>query len=127
MAEFLVELYVAHGDDSGAWQRADRATRVGAELSVEGRSARCVRSIFVPEDETCFLLYEASSVDAVAEAVRRAGLRPEHISLASSAFTTQQPAGSPAAPDPKGITMTSTTHDHAELRDKQQKVWSSGD
>jgi len=33
-----------------------------------------VRSIFVPEDETCIYLYEAASQDAVEEAARRAGL-----------------------------------------------------
>ena len=35
---------------------------------------RYVRAIFVPEDETCFFLYEAGSVDAVRKAARRAGL-----------------------------------------------------
>ncbi len=58
--------------------------RAGADLTREGHPVRCVRSIFVPEDETCFLLYDAPSADLVAEAVQRAGLRHEHISAASS-------------------------------------------
>ena len=45
---------------------------------------RCLRSIFVPEDETCFLLYEATSAEVVAEAMQRAGLRHDHISAATS-------------------------------------------
>jgi hypothetical protein len=75
MAEYLVELYVAHGDHVVARQHVTQAERAGAELSREGRTVRYVRSILVPEDETCFLLYEADSTDLVAEAVHRAGLR----------------------------------------------------
>ena len=34
-----------------------------------------MRSIYVPEDQSCFFLYEADSVEAVGEAGRRAHLR----------------------------------------------------
>ena len=121
MAEYLVELYVAQGDYHAARLHAERAERAGADLTREGHPVRCLRSIFVPEDETCFLLYEAPSADLVAEAVQRAGLRHEHISAATSTPTTTD-----APSEPKGTTMTITT-DYTELRDKQQKVWSSGD
>ena len=121
MAEYLVELYVAQGDVHAARLHAERAERAGADLTREGHPVRCLRSIFVPEDETCFLLYEAPSADLVAEAVQRAGLRHEHISAATSTPTTTD-----ASSEPKGTTMTITT-DYTELRDKQQKVWSSGD
>jgi hypothetical protein len=40
---------------------------------------RFLRSIFVPEDETCFYLYEAVSVDAVREAARRATVHVERV------------------------------------------------
>jgi ubiquinone/menaquinone biosynthesis C-methylase UbiE len=93
---------------------------------------RYLQSFFVPEDETCFLLYEADSVDLVTEAVGRAGLRLEHVSAATTSV-----AGAQESPDgtTKGTSMTSTTTsstttgtpDLTELRDKQQKVWSSGD
>ena len=126
MAEYLVELYVAQGDQDVALRHAESAEQAGAELTREGRPVRCLRSIFVPEDETCFLLFDAASVDLVAEAVHRAGLRHEHISAATS---TTVAAASAAATHPKGTTMTITTQltDYTELRDKQQKVWSSGD
>jgi len=126
MAEYLVELYVAQGDQNVARRHAESAEQAGAELTREGRPVRCLRSIFVPEDETCFLLFDAASVDLVAEAVHRAGLRHEHISAATS---TTVAAASAAATHPKGSTMTITTQltDYTELRDKQQKVWSSGD
>jgi ubiquinone/menaquinone biosynthesis C-methylase UbiE len=126
MAEYLVELYVAQGDQNVARRHAESAEQAGAELTREGRPVRCLRSIFVPEDETCFLLFDAPSADLVAEAVHRAGLRHEHISAATS---TTVAAASAAATHPKGTTMTITTQltDYTELRDKQQKVWSSGD
>jgi hypothetical protein len=46
---------------------------------------RFVRAIFMPEDETCFFLYEAGSVEAVREAARRAGLGSERITAALGA------------------------------------------
>jgi hypothetical protein len=69
MAEFLVELYVARGDSA----------------TVEGGAIRYVRTIFVPEDETCFFLYEAESADAVREATRLAGLSSVRITEALGA------------------------------------------
>ena len=43
-----------------------------------------LRSIFVPEDETCFLLYQAESIDAVRLAAGRAGLRNARIKVTTS-------------------------------------------
>jgi hypothetical protein len=40
----------------------------------EGAPVRFVRSIFVPEDETCFYVFQASSSEEVNEAARRAAL-----------------------------------------------------
>lgn len=70
MAEFLVEFYVSR-TDVGAVERIRVAA---AELTRAGAPVRQVRSIFVPEDETCFFLYEANSAAAVREAARRAAL-----------------------------------------------------
>lgn len=130
MAEYLVELYVAQGDPAVAQHHVAVAEQAGADLTREGRAVRYLQSFFVPEDETCFLLYEADSADLVTEAVGRAGLRLEHVSAATTSVAGAQesPVGTT-----KGTSMTSTTTstttgpDLAELRDKQQKVWSSGD
>ena len=119
MPEFLVELYVAHDDSNAARLHAESAECVAAELTREGQPVSCVRSIFVPQDETCFLLFEAPSAVAVEDAVRRAGLRHEHISAVGG-------ASAPLHNATKGTTM-SITASYTELRDKQQKVWSSGD
>jgi hypothetical protein len=52
------------------------------ELTREGTAVRFVRSVFVPEDETCFCLYEAGSVDVVREAARRAALAFDRVAAA---------------------------------------------
>jgi len=131
MAEYLVELYVAQGDHLVAQQHAARAERASADLTREGRPMRCLSSIYVSEDETCFLLCEAPSAELVAEAMQRAGLRHEHISAATSTphFVAAAFAGASTSmlnTLKEGTTMTITS-DYTELRDKQQKVWSSGD
>jgi hypothetical protein len=79
MPEFLVELYGSQTDTAAVAHGANRAQAAAAEVTREGTPVRYMRSIFVPEDETCFYLYEASSVEAVEEAVRRAGLTFERV------------------------------------------------
>jgi hypothetical protein len=85
MAEFLVELYVARGDSAAVEGGAERARVATEKLTDEGEAIRYVRAIFVPEDETCFFLYEAESADAVREATRRAGLSSVRITEALGA------------------------------------------
>jgi hypothetical protein len=77
MSEYVIELYVSRADADAVERRAERARLAANELSREGTSVRYVRSIFLPEDETCFLLYEATRVEDVEEAARRASLRFE--------------------------------------------------
>ena len=79
MAEFLVELYIPSGQLQTVQGWIEAAAIAAADVSREGDAIRCVRSIVVPEDETCFLLYEASSIDAVREAAARAGLGASRI------------------------------------------------
>ncbi len=82
MAEFLVEVYVAHDDHTTAREIGHVAQAAAGPSKDE--PVRFLRSILVPEDETCFLLYEGPSADAVEAAVRGAGLSPDHISAAVS-------------------------------------------
>ncbi len=79
MAEFLVELYVARTDAGAVGVSAARARAAAEELTREGTPVSYVRSIFVPEDETCFFVYEADAEDIAREAATRAGLRFERI------------------------------------------------
>lgn len=73
MTRFLAEVYVprSSADDSC---RAARCARAAAELSRQGTSVRYVRTTLLPEDETCFHVFDAPSADAVGEVGRRAGL-----------------------------------------------------
>src|SRR5436190_5204775 len=82
MAQFLVELYVSR-TGAAAIESACDSVRVAAEaLTREGTRVRYLQSIFVPEDETCFLLCEAGSADGVREAAQRAGIVVERIAVA---------------------------------------------
>lgn len=43
-------------------------------MRAEGAQVRFLRSIFVPEDDACFCLFEAGSAKTVREAANRASL-----------------------------------------------------
>jgi len=83
MPEFLVELYVPRGEAEGTVLGVARAREAAEELNRRGTEIRYLRSIFVPDDETCFHLYRAASIEAVREAESLAGLRFERISEAA--------------------------------------------
>jgi len=74
-SRYLVELVAP----SSGWQDLQQLTaraRAGAEeLSSEGIAVRFLRSIYVPEDQSCFFLYEGDTTEAVGEAGRRARLQ----------------------------------------------------
>lgn len=70
----MIELYVSRTDAAEAERSAARTRRAAEEMAREGIPVRLVRSIFVPEDETCLLLVEARSGDVVRELARRADL-----------------------------------------------------
>jgi hypothetical protein len=74
MAEYLVELYVSRDGQADLERAVARVRAAAEELTREGAPVRCLRTIFVPEDETCFFLYESASAEAAGEATRRAGL-----------------------------------------------------
>jgi hypothetical protein len=82
MTEYLLELYVARADAPAVERGADRVRRAAEEHTREGTPVRYLRSIFVPDDETCFLIFEAGSADAVREVARRAALSFDHVATA---------------------------------------------
>ena len=77
MISFLVETYTPAAVVLAEIE--ERARRAAAELQQAGTPVRYVRSIFVPDDETCFHLFEALSAEAVRKTSERAGLSPQRI------------------------------------------------
>lgn len=68
MRRYLAELYLPKSADIAS------ATARAKAVAGEADPAHYLRSIFVPEDETWFLLYEAPTIAAVEEAVEAASL-----------------------------------------------------
>lgn len=89
--EYLVEMYVARSGRAEVEAAARRASRATSDLSRAGRAVRYVRSLFLPDDETCFLLYEAGSIDDVRAAAALAGLPVDRVTEALSAGAFSQP------------------------------------
>jgi hypothetical protein len=78
MRNYLVESYVSNApgalDDSR--ERAQRAAAFG------GVGVRYVRTTYLRDDETCFHVFEATSLEAVIEAAQRAGLPDTRVTEA---------------------------------------------
>jgi uncharacterized protein DUF4242 len=82
VTEYLLELYVARANAVAIDQDAQRVRLAAEEHTREGTPVRYLRSIFVPEDETCFLIFEAGSADAVKAVAERASLSFDHVATA---------------------------------------------
>jgi hypothetical protein len=76
----LIEAYTPAGTALSVIE--DRARQAAAELLNPGTPVHYLRPIFLPGDETCFYLLDATSHDAAAAAIRRAGISPQRISEA---------------------------------------------
>jgi hypothetical protein len=104
VTEFVVELYIAETDRDSAQRGANDARFAAEAITREGTPVRFLRSIFVPEDETCFLMFEAASIDTVRDTARRAALPFERVTEAvvEPRQEATTPTGSP--------TRTETAH-----------------
>jgi hypothetical protein len=77
MPSYIVEL--PGGDATDLASAGERARHAAEQLAREGAAVRWVRSVYLPEDETCLLVFEAPTPETVARASRRAGLTYERI------------------------------------------------
>ena len=108
MVEFVVEHYVARSGADRFRRDAEGARRAAEQLTAEGTPVTSLCSIFVPEDETCYVLYRASSADAVREAAQRAELQFERVAEAITQFgsSVKQPHGGAAPGRDEGRAMS---------------------
>jgi hypothetical protein len=71
---FTVELRLPDAGWADVQEAAARARQVTEQMRREGKRVRFLRSIFVPEDDACFFLYEGPSAQSVRAAAHRAKL-----------------------------------------------------
>jgi len=83
MQEYLLEFYVSRGDAAAAAGDGESARAAAEELTRRGTAVQYCRSIFVPAEETCFVLFEAESEEAVRDAAALAKLPAGRISAVS--------------------------------------------
>ena len=74
MPTYLVEAYMPRSHAQEARATGRRARAAAEELSRNGAAVAYVRTTFLPNDETCFHLFEAASAEVVEEACNRAEL-----------------------------------------------------
>jgi Nickel responsive protein SCO4226-like len=74
---YTVELRLPDAGCADVQQAAARARE-----AITGDGVRFLRSIFVPEDDSCFLLYEGPSAESVRAAAQRASLAPRRVDAA---------------------------------------------
>jgi hypothetical protein len=77
VTSFLVESYTPA--TAGIADVGARARSAGSASSPAQGPVRYVRSILVPADETCFHLFEATSAEAVRQAIERVGVSAYRI------------------------------------------------
>lgn len=76
---FLVERYIPQLERADIELLAERLAAASAELQAEGRDVHWLRSLAVPDDETCLCIFSAQTRADVEEANRRASAAYERI------------------------------------------------
>ena len=79
MPSYLVETYLARGLAGERNARERRARTAAEELTQERTSVRFECSIYVPEDEICFFVFDAPSSQHVALAAQLAEVGPLRV------------------------------------------------
>lgn len=85
MPTYLVQTSVTGTDDAERRRQERRASSAAEALTREGTRVRFGGSVHVPQDELCFLAFEAETAQIVAIAAVRARLNPLRIVEAPSA------------------------------------------
>ena len=98
MPKFLAETCAPRGAPGTPVPSAADLARAAGQASGPQGPVRFLGAIAVPEEETCFWLYQAPSAAAVRAAMTAAGLRPERITPAVPIRPPPPAPGPPAAP-----------------------------
>jgi hypothetical protein len=85
VATFVIETYQSRARPGELELATDRLREAVAAASTVERPVHHVRSFFVPEDEMCFHVVEAPSLQTTVDVSRQAGLVPERIVEAEAA------------------------------------------
>jgi hypothetical protein len=76
---FLAERYVSSANPELAHLDAARASAASKEPTASGKTVRYLGSTLIPSDETCFVLFEASTETEVRRLLERASLPYDRI------------------------------------------------
>jgi hypothetical protein len=75
LSKYLVEVFVPRSQAQEAQATGNRARAAAEQLGRENVAVRHVRTTYLPDDETCFHVFEAASKEIVREVCWQAGLR----------------------------------------------------
>ncbi len=96
---YLAEIFTPRAEMQRS--EAERVHAAAAALAASGVSVRHLHSVFVPDEETAFHLFEAEAVSGVERALHDAGLDAERISPATS-VAGERSREAPALASPSG-------------------------
>jgi acid phosphatase class B len=88
--QFFAEVFTARATAEKLATSERRATSAARRLSSADREVQFVRATYIPEDEICFFVFDASSGHDAALAARRAGLEPIRVVEAVSSAKEEQ-------------------------------------
>jgi hypothetical protein len=77
--KYIVEAYVPTSRTASLRNHNVRLRTAAEEMAAEGTAIRYMNTLFIPEEEICFFVFEASSPEDVAEVSRRAEIGYERI------------------------------------------------
>ncbi|MCI0344571.1 MAG: DUF4242 domain-containing protein [Chloroflexi bacterium] len=84
MATYVVETYLSRAAEGQPDATIGRVVSSADAISAEGPPVRYLRSIFIPDDDTVLLLFEADSIEVVRAVTVRAGIDVDRIALTDS-------------------------------------------
>jgi len=76
---YLIETYLSPAVTGEPERTIARAVAATDRMHAAGEWIRYLRAIFVPDDETCILLFEAESISLVRAAAEAAGLEADRV------------------------------------------------